>query len=93
MKVLVVGGGAREHVIAETLARDAEIYSVMKNRNPGIAALAKEVFIHSETDVDSVKGFAVEKNIDLAVIGPESALEAGLVDTLRETGIPAAGPA
>ena len=88
----MVGGGAREHVIAETLARDSEIFSVMKNRNPGIVRLAKEVLLHPETDVARVRDFAVENGIELAVIGPESALEAGIVDILNEAGIPAAGP-
>ena len=63
----MVGGGAREHVIAETLARDGEIYSVMKNRNPGIARLAKEILLHPETDVVKVRDFAVENGIELKV--------------------------
>lgn len=92
MRILVVGGGAREHVIVETLARNGEIYSVMKNRNPGIARLAEDFLLHPETDVEKVRDFAVEKGVDLAVIGPESALEAGIVDALGEAGIPAAGP-
>ncbi len=88
----MVGGGAREHVIAETLSRNGEIYSVMKNRNPGIAKLSADFLLHPETDVERVRDFAVEKGIDLAVIGPESALEAGIVNVLGEAGIPAAGP-
>lgn len=92
MRCLVVGGGAREHVIAETLARTSEVYAVMKNRNPGIARISMEFLLHPETDVDAVVEFARNKEIELAVIGPESALEAGVVDALGEFGIPAMGP-
>jgi len=88
----VIGGGAREHVIAETLARHGKIFSVMKNRNPGIARLSKEFLLHPETDIEAISAFAKSKGIDLAVIGPESALEAGVVDKLRGLGIPAVGP-
>ena len=92
MRILVVGGGAREHVIAETLAGSGEIYSIMKNRNPGIARMSKEFLLHTETDVEVVREFAVSNGIELAVIGPESALEAGIVDVLKKAGIPAVGP-
>ncbi len=91
-KILVVGGGAREHVIAETLAKSGEIYAVMKNRNPGIARLSKEFLLHPETDVGAVADFAEKHGIELAVIGPESALQAGVVDALNAKGIPAMGP-
>ena len=64
----------------------------MKNRNPGIARLAKEFLLHPETDVDAVVEFARSREVDLAMIGPESALEVGVVDGLRRVGIPAAGP-
>ena len=51
-RVLTVGGGGREHAIVDALARaGAEVCAVMKNRNPGIARLAKEVLLAKETDV------------------------------------------
>ena len=94
MKYLVVGGGGREHAIAASLARDdtAGLVAVMATRNPGIAPLADRVLLAPETDVPRVVRLAVESGADLAVIGPEAPLEAGLADALAEAGIPAFGP-
>jgi phosphoribosylamine--glycine ligase len=94
MKILVVGGGGREHAIAAALGRNTknEIYSVMAKRNFGIAALAKKVHICRETDIKNVVGFAKETGIEYAFIGPEAPLEAGIVDALGSAGIPSIGP-
>ena len=94
MKYLVVGGGGREHAVAAALAREGEarIAAVMATRNPGIAALADSVLLSKETEVERVVGFATEQSVDLVLIGPEAPLEAGLVDALRQAGIPAFGP-
>ena len=94
MKLLVVGGGGREHAITSALVRNtsAELYSVMGKKNPGIAKLSREVFVHAETDVATVISFAKEKQIELAVIGPEAPLEVGLSDALWDAGIPTVGP-
>lgn len=94
MKYLVVGGGGREHAIAASLARDdtAGLAAVMATRNPGIAPLADRILLAPEIDVPRVVRFAVESGADLAVIGPEAPLEAGLADALAEAGIPAFGP-
>jgi len=94
MKVLVVGGGGREHAIAVALSRhgNAEIYSVMGKLNPGIAKLAKDTFLHAETDVNEVVAFAKKQQVRLAVIGPEAPLEKGLADALWNAGIPTVGP-
>ncbi len=92
MKVLVVGGGAREHAIAKALKRSgARIYSVMKNRNPGIFRLAEEAIITDEKDISAVVSWAKER-VDMAFIGPEAPLEAGIVDALEDAGIPTIGP-
>jgi len=92
-KVLVVGGGGREHAIVDAMARsEADVYSVMKNRNPGIARLVKAHFLIKETDVVKVVQFAKDNQIELAVIGPEAPLEAGLSDALRNEGIDVVGP-
>jgi phosphoribosylamine--glycine ligase len=94
MKVLVVGGGGREHAITAALARnpDAVIYSVMSRKNPGIAKIAKKAYIHTITDVQRVAAFAAECGIDFAVIGPEAPLEAGIADVLEEYDIACVGP-
>ena len=91
-KFLVVGGGAREHAIARALKRGGgRIYSVMKNRNPGIARIAEEAIIAKETDISTIVEWAKDR-VDIAFIGPEAPLEAGLVDALEEAGVPAVGP-
>ena len=94
MKILVVGGGGREHAIAAALARNPEttICSVMAKRNPGIDALARTVRLCRETDVKDVVAFARETGSDYAFIGPEAPLEAGVVDALAAAGIPSIGP-
>ncbi len=93
-RVLLVGGGAREHAMARLITRssEAELLAVMKHRNPGIAALARAVYIHDELDVPAVVAWAREHGADLAVVGPEAPLEAGLSDALQEAGIPCASP-
>lgn len=94
MKVLVVGGGGREHAIAEAIHRsgDAELYSMMPRRNPGIARLSREILLRHETDVRAAVEFAGRKGIEYAVIGPEAPLEAGIVDALEEAGVGCVGP-
>nr|WP_320160165.1 phosphoribosylamine--glycine ligase [uncultured Methanoregula sp.] len=94
MRVLVVGGGGREHAIAAALARnpDTEIISVMARPNPGIAELAKKTLLVKETDTARVVAFAKETGADYAFIGPEAPLEAGIVDELEAAGIAAIGP-
>ena len=93
MRVLAVGGGAREHAIVSALARSgAEIFACLKNMNPGIARTAKELLLTEETDVARVVQFAKTKRVDLAVIGPEAPLELGLTDALITARIATASP-
>jgi phosphoribosylamine--glycine ligase len=92
-KVLLVGGGAREHAMARALVESgAELYSVMKNRNPGIRKLSKDTLAASETDVEKVVMYARLKGVSLACVGPEAPLEAGLADALEHEGVRCAAP-
>ncbi len=90
MKILVVGTGAREHAICNAV-KDAELYSIMSNRNPGISRISK-FQISSEKDLIGVKKYALDNKIDIAIIGPEAPLEMGIVDELQAAGIGCVGP-
>ncbi|WP_435147083.1 phosphoribosylamine--glycine ligase [Halobaculum sp. P14] len=90
--VLLVGGGGREHAIARSLAPDCDLYACASNRNPGIAALAAGFETVGERDADAIVDYAESVGADLAVIGPESALEAGVADALGAAGVYAFGP-
>ena len=93
MKILTVGGGAREHAAVEALARaNAEIFAVMKNSNPGIAKRAKDVLLASEDDIDRICDFAINNFVEYAFIGPEAPLSSGVVDALEHIGIKCASP-
>ena len=90
--VLLVGGGGREHAIARALADDCSLYACASNRNPGIRRLADGFETVPETDAEAITEFATEVGADLAVIGPESALQAGVADALDDAGVYAFGP-
>ena len=93
MKVLTVGGGGREHAAVEALYRSGgEIYSVMKNANPGIIARSKGHLLCDEKDIDRICRFAKDNDVKLAFIGPEAPLEVGIVDALEKEGVLCASP-
>ncbi|MDQ2985558.1 MAG: phosphoribosylamine--glycine ligase [Armatimonadota bacterium] len=92
MRVLVVGSGAREHALVWKLANSAtvdEVFSVPGN--PGIEQLA-EVLPVDVYDFFALNDAAMERRIDLVVIGPEKPLCAGIADFMGQTGIPVFGP-
>jgi phosphoribosylamine--glycine ligase len=92
MKVLVVGGGGREHAIVRALGRSPSVTEVLcAPGNAGIAGDARLVEARAE-DIDAIAGAAKAEAVDLAVVGPEAPLVSGLVDVLESTGIPAFGP-
>jgi phosphoribosylamine--glycine ligase len=94
LKVMVVGGGAREHAICDAVCRskDVELFSVMSNLNPGIKLLAVDYLQEKEINVDKVVDYAKEKNIDLAIIGPEAPLQFGIVNKLNSSRIKSCSP-
>ena len=85
--VLVVGGGGREHAIVDALARSPQVGKIYcAPGNAGIALQAETVPL-KDTDVEGLEAFALEKGVDLTVVGPEAALAAGLADAFRAAGL------
>jgi phosphoribosylamine--glycine ligase len=92
MKVLVVGGGGREHALVWKLAQSPRIEKLWcAPGNPGIGQIAENVEIGAE-DLDGLLRFARAERPDFTVIGPEAPLVAGIVDRLREEHLLAFGP-
>lgn len=92
MKVLVVGGGGREHAICWKLAQSPKIDELYcAPGNAGIAAVATCIAIGTE-DVEGICKFAEDEKIDLAVIGPEVPLAMGITDALEQKGVKVFGP-
>lgn len=92
MKILVVGGGGREHAIIKKLKENKEVQKIYAlPGNGGIAADAECVDIKA-TDINSIVDFAVQHKIDYAVVAPDDPLVLGLVDALEEKNISCFGP-
>ncbi len=92
MKVLVVGGGGREHAICWKLAQSPNVTELYcAPGNAGIAQVAKCVNIKA-IDVDSMVNWARDNAIEFVVVAPDDPLALGMVDALEKAGIPAFGP-
>ena len=92
MKLLLVGGGGREHAILQKLRENPAVKEIyVLPGNGGMAGKAACVPVKA-TDIHTIAAFAKEKAIDFAVVAPDDPLCLGLVDLLKESGIPAFGP-
>ena len=92
MRILIVGGGGREHALAWKLAQSPSCEAIFAAPgNAGTADVGENLAIH-DSNIDGICETAEEHRIDLVVVGPEAPLAAGLVDSLSERGILAFGP-
>ena len=92
MKVLVVGGGGREHAIIRKLKESPKVEEIYcAPGNGGIAADA-ECFPVNAMDIEGMKALAKEKAVDLVFVAPDDPLAAGMVDAMEEAGFKAFGP-
>ena len=92
MKILVVGGGGREHAIALKLRENLEVEEIFAAPgNGGMAAFCTLAPIKA-SDVEGMVAFAKEKKIDFVVVAPDDPLVLGMADAMEEAGIPAFGP-
>ncbi|MFG2432747.1 phosphoribosylamine--glycine ligase [Streptomyces sp. NPDC048590] len=92
MKVLVIGGGAREHALCRSLSLDPDVTTLYCA--PGNAGIAEVAELHpvDALDGEAVARLATDLGAELVVVGPEAPLVAGVADAVREAGIPCFGP-
>ncbi len=92
MKILVVGGGGREHAIIKKLKENKQVTEIFAA--PGNGGIAKDAICVDigAKDIEKIVAFAVENAIDYAVVAPDDPLVLGCVDALEEKGIPCFGP-
>jgi phosphoribosylamine---glycine ligase len=94
MKIGLLGSGGREHAIARGLCQDENVrlYTAAPNINPGIHDLSEDYHLTRLEDLQNIKAYFKSQSVDLVVVGPEKPLIAGIVDQIRESGIPILGP-
>jgi len=94
-KVLLIGNGAREHALAETLKRSpqgCDLFVYAKATNPALLELASEYETGALDDLDAIVAFAQKSAVDFVFVGPENPLADGVVDALDKAGIKSASP-
>ena len=92
MKILVIGGGGREHALAWKLAQSHKVQTVFVAPGNGGTAKDKRLENIALTDVTALREFAQSEHIELTVVGPETPLAAGVVDEFRSHGLRIFGP-
>ena len=95
MNFLVMGSGAREHIIGEKLSQaGATVFSIITNSNPGLISLSEKILSVNSfvSEQNKIIDFAVENGIDCVVIGPEDPLAHGFSDLFWKKGFPVVGP-
>ena len=92
MKLLVVGGGGREHAIIRSLKKNPQVTEIYALPGNGGIAMDAECVAIGATDIEKIVAFAVENKIDYTVVAPDDPLVLGCVDALEEKGIPCFGP-
>ncbi|VFM95055.1 MAG: phosphoribosylamine--glycine ligase [Candidatus Kentron sp. G] len=94
MKILIIGGGGREHALAWKAAQSARVTQVYVA--PGNAGTAREAKVQNVpvgvTEMEKLLAFAREEKIDLTIVGPEAPLVAGITDLFQAAGLPCFGP-
>ena len=93
MRILLLGGGGREHAIGWKLAQSPSVTELMSlPGNPGLATLGPIISDVHVQDVGAIAMIAAQQKVDLVVVGPEAPLALGVADTLARKGIPVFGP-
>ncbi len=92
MKIMVVGGGGREHAIIKKIKENKEVEKIYALPGNGGMAKDAELVNIGATDIEKIVEFALENKIDYAVVAPDDPLVLGCVDALEEKGIPCFGP-
>ena len=92
MKIMVVGGGGREHAIIKKIKENKEVEKIYALPGNGGMAKDAELVNIGATDIEKIVEFALENKVDYAVVAPDDPLVLGCVDALEEKGIPCFGP-
>ena len=92
MKVMVIGGGGREHAIIRSIKKNPAVEEIFARPGNGGIALDATCVDVAAKDIDGIVRFAVENKIDYAVVAPDDPLVLGAVDKLNEVGVPCFGP-
>jgi phosphoribosylamine--glycine ligase len=92
MRILIVGNGGREHVLAWKIRRDSPSSEIFSTRPNGGMLIDSQPVDISPGDIESITEWSVAQDVDLVVVGPEGPLASGLVDLLGSKGVPVFGP-